>query len=166
MSRGKLGSARRSALIDRLRVLSEVASSETALFQQEAAAALGLGITDMKTLSILLQEGSMTAGQIARRLSLTTGAVTNLIDRLEQRGLVMRKRDERDRRKVIVAVNERALQTGESPYQSIGRGFARQLRTYSTAELEFLVSYHEQTIELTRAEIAKLAIRRRDAPEN
>ncbi|HLC06005.1 MAG TPA: MarR family transcriptional regulator [Anaerolineales bacterium] len=159
MSRGKQETARRSELIDQLKILSEVASTETALFHQEAAAALGLGITDMKTLSILLQEGPMTAGQISRRLSLTTGAVTNLIDRLEGRGLVERQRDQKDRRKVIVSVNEGNLQAGESPYVSIGKGFARQLATYSTAELEFLVSYHEQTIELTREEIAKLAKR-------
>jgi DNA-binding MarR family transcriptional regulator len=161
MSRGKLETAQRTALIDRLTVLSEVASTETALFHQEAAAASGLGITDMKTLSILLQEGPMTAGQIARRLNLTTGAVTNLIDRLERRGLVMRQRDQNDRRKVIVAVNEAKLQTGGSPYEGIGEGFTRQLSSYSTAELEFLVSYHEQTIELTRREIARLAKRQR-----
>ena len=161
MSRGNADAARRSALIDRLRTHSEVASTETALFHQVAAAALGLGITDMKTLSILLREGPMTAGQIAKRLSLTTGAVTNLIDRLERRGLVQRQRDSKDRRKVIVAVDQRALQAGESPYESIGKGFARQLHTYSTAELEFLVSYHEQTIELTRREIARLAKRQR-----
>jgi DNA-binding MarR family transcriptional regulator len=157
MSRGKRAAARRAALIERLTVLSEVASTETALFHQEAAAAVGLGITDMKTLSVLLQEGSMTAGQISRRLSLTTGAVTNLIDRLEQRGLVMRQRDPGDRRKVVVTVNKRNLQTGPSPYISIGKGFTRQLRGYTTAELEFLVAYHEQTIELTRRETAKLA---------
>jgi DNA-binding MarR family transcriptional regulator len=157
MSRGKSETASRTALIQRLRVLSEVNSTETALFHQEAAAAVGLGITDMKALSVLLQEGPMTAGQIAGRLSLTTGAVTNLIDRLEQRGLVERRRDATDRRKVIVAVNERRLRAGESPYVSIGEGFARQLRGYRTAELEFLVRYHERTIELTRRETAKLA---------
>ncbi len=157
MSRGKTETARRAALIQRLRVLSEVASTETALFHQEAAAAVGLGITDMKTLSVLLQEGPMTAGQIAGRLSLTTGAVTNLIDRLEQRSLVERRRDPEDRRKVIVAVNERNLRAGESPYVSMGEGFARQLRGYTTAELEFLARYHERTIDLTRRETAKLA---------
>src|SRR3990172_6797158 len=105
MSRGKQETARRSELIDQLKILSEVASTETALFHQEAAAALGLGITDMKTLSILLQEGPMTAGQIARRLSLTTGAVSNLIDRLEGRGLGVRERGQKDRREGSGSVN-------------------------------------------------------------
>jgi len=130
MSRGKQETARRSELIDQLKILSEVASTETALFHQEAAAALGLGITDMKTLSILLQEGPMTAGQISRRLSLTTGAVTNLIDRLEGRGLVERQRDQKDRRKVIVSVNEGNLQAGESPYVSIGKGFQGTIKRH------------------------------------
>ncbi len=157
MSRGKRDPARRSDLINRLIVLSEVASTETALFQETAAAAFGLGITDMKTLSILLREGAMTAGRIAERLSLTTGAVTNLIDRLERRGLVIRQRDAQDRRKVIVTVDEGKLRAGDNVYESIGKEFARILRSYTISELEFLIRYHEQTIGMTRREIAKLA---------
>ncbi|MFI5278701.1 MAG: hypothetical protein ACHQ1E_15610, partial [Ktedonobacterales bacterium] len=71
--------ARRAALEQQLSTLGEVFSTETALFHQAAAATYGLGITDMKTLSALLQEGPMTAGQLATRLSLTTGAVTSVI---------------------------------------------------------------------------------------
>jgi DNA-binding MarR family transcriptional regulator len=43
----------------------------------------------------------LTAGQLVRQTMVTTGAVTNRIDRLEERGLVERARAD-DRRKVIV----------------------------------------------------------------
>src|ERR1051326_4665688 len=108
----------REALIEQLQFLGQMASTETALFHQMAAAKHGLGITDMKTISILQQEGSMTAGQIARRLSLTTGAVTNVIDRLERRSLVRREPDAHDRRKVIVAANQDQNETIGAPYRS------------------------------------------------
>jgi len=150
---------RRGELIDLLLGMSQVASTETALFHQEAASAYGLGITDMKTLSVLQQAGPLSAGQIADRISLTTGAVTNVIDRLEQRGLVKRQRDTKDRRKVIVGVNSRTLAKGENVYRSMGRAFDQLLRGYTTSELEFLVKFHEDTIELTRQEVAKLASR-------
>ncbi len=47
---------RRSALYDQLQILGEVASGETALFHQVAAARYGLGVTDMKALGALLRK--------------------------------------------------------------------------------------------------------------
>lgn len=148
---------RREELYAQLQVLGETASTETALFHQAAAASYGLGITDMKTLGVLLQEGAMTAGQIAKRLSLTTGAVTNLIDRLERQELVKRMADPKDRRKVIVVVNQEKLASGENVYMSMGEAFNRLYESYTTDELEFLVRYQQAAIELTKQEIAKLA---------
>lgn len=142
---------------DQLQFLGQMASTETALFHQAAAAKYGLGITDMKTLSALQQEGPMTAGQLAKRLSLTTGAVTNLIDRLERQDFVTRAPDPHDRRKVIVAVNERKLATSENVYLSMGEAFNTLVETYSTEQLEFLVRFYRATIDLTKQEIAKLA---------
>lgn len=148
---------RREALIDQLQFSGQMASTETALFHQVAAAKLGLGITDMKTVSILLQEGSMSAGQIAQRLSLTTGAVTNVIDRLERRNIVKRARDAKDRRIVMVAANPQAFATTDNVYRSMGEAFSNLLRGYSTEALDFLVQYQQAVIELTKQEIAKLA---------
>jgi DNA-binding MarR family transcriptional regulator len=151
--------ARRERLIGQMQLLGEMASTETALFQQTAAATYGLGITDMKTLSIVLREGAQTAGQIAKRLSLTTGAVTSVIDRLERQNFVRREPDTHDRRKVLVVANQQTLNQAEHIYQSMGAAFTSLLQTYTTEELAFLVRFYEATIELTRQEIAKLSKR-------
>ncbi len=150
-------SGQRASLVDRLLFLGQMASTETALFHQLAAAKLGLGVTDMKTLSALQQEGSMTAGQLAVRLSLTTGAITNVIDRLARQELVKRTADPTDRRKVIVTINQDKLDEGPNPYISMGEAFSALYATYSTEQLAFLVRYHEASIELTKREIARLA---------
>lgn len=52
----------------------------------------------------------LTAGDLMRDTMVTTGAVTNRIDRLEQRGLVERATSS-DRRKVIVRLTKRGLDT-------------------------------------------------------
>jgi DNA-binding MarR family transcriptional regulator len=150
-------SERRRALIEQLQFLGEVVSTETALFQHVAAAQYGLGITDMKTLSILLREGPMTAGEIGNRLSLTSGSVTTLIDRLERQDLVRRKPHAKDRRKVIVTINQEKLASRDNVYLSMGEAFARLLGTYTTEQLEFLVQFYQATLEMTKKEIAKLA---------
>ncbi|HSA99446.1 MAG TPA: MarR family transcriptional regulator [Anaerolineales bacterium] len=150
---------RRKALMERLQLLGEVVNTETALFQQLAAAQYGLGITDMKTLSILLREGPMTAGEIGNRLNLTSGSVTTLIDRLERQDLVKRQPHAKDRRKVIVTANQEKLASGDNVYRSMGEAFARLLETYTLEQLEFLVQFHQANLELTRREIAKMAQR-------
>lgn len=149
--------ARRRALVDQLQYLGQMASTETALFHQVAAAKYGLGITDMKTLSALMQEGPMTAGQLAKRLSLTTGAVTNVIDRLQRQDFVQRTPDAADRRKVIVTVNQQKLASGLNAYLSMGESFSELLGTYSTEQLEFLAQFYRASLEITKQEIAKLA---------
>lgn len=149
--------ARRAKLNGELSRLGEIWSTETALFHQAAAASYGLGITDMKALSVLTQEGPTTAGRLAQRLSLTTGAVTNVIDRLARRDLVRRAPDPDDRRKVIVVVNQQTLAAGENVYLSIGAAFEALFATYSVAELEFLARFYEAAIELNRRETEKLA---------
>ena len=98
----------RAGLIDRLRSLGEQSATETALFQQRAAAQYGLGISEMKALGVLLREGPAAAGRLAVELGLTTGAVTGVIDRLARRGLVRRTADPDDRRRVLVEPGIRA----------------------------------------------------------
>ena len=50
----------------------------------------------------------LTAGDLVRHAMVTTGAITNRIDRLEERGLVERAGSD-DRRKVIVRLTEQGL---------------------------------------------------------
>jgi len=73
---------------------------------------LGLGATDFFCLNAISLAGSATAGEIATRTGLTTGAATRLIDRLEAAGYVRRVRDPHDRRRVNVElVPERRADT-------------------------------------------------------
>ena len=55
--------------------------------------AVGLGATDYQASSILDLDGPMTAGQLASRLGLSTGATTRLIDRMERSCYLRRTRD-------------------------------------------------------------------------
>jgi DNA-binding MarR family transcriptional regulator len=74
------------------------------LNSQISAGAAGLGPTDVYTLNLLGTVGPLTAGQLAERTALTTGAVTRLIDRLERAGHVRRVPDPVDRRRVHVEI--------------------------------------------------------------
>jgi DNA-binding MarR family transcriptional regulator len=72
------------------------------LHGQAVAAAAGLPATDWYALSVLDLEGRLTAGELADRTGLTTGAATRMIDRLVRGGRVRRVPDAEDRRRVLV----------------------------------------------------------------
>ena len=75
---------------------------ETVLLFELLAQQIGINATDMQCLNILDFEGPVTAGRLAELTGLTTGAITNAIDRLEKNGFVERVRDPKDRRRVVV----------------------------------------------------------------
>jgi DNA-binding MarR family transcriptional regulator len=147
---------RRDELIARLASLGEVDATQTALFQQAAAATYGLGITEMKALSILLRAGPQSAGQLAVGLHLTSGAVTGVVDRLIRRGFAHRTSDERDRRKVVIEADLATLTSQQNAYSSIGEAFAELHAGYTTEQLEFLARHLEASNEITKRETEKL----------
>jgi DNA-binding MarR family transcriptional regulator len=82
-----------------------------------------------------------------RGLSATTGAITGVVDRLEQAGLVRRERDADDRRKVFVAaVPENIAKIGRF-YQHLQRAMLKVWDSYSDAELRLLLGFATQGYE-------------------
>jgi DNA-binding MarR family transcriptional regulator len=92
-----------------LGVVIRVISLNRAFLRQaaEALAPVGLELFEYDALSALRRQGrpfALPATGLARETGLSSGAMTNRIDRLESRGLVMRRTDEGDRRAVIVSL--------------------------------------------------------------
>lgn len=68
------------------------------------------GLTGPQALILkALQNGSLSAGELAARVSLSQGTVTDILNRLEQRDLIKRIRDTEDRRRVIVEATDSGL---------------------------------------------------------
>lgn len=146
----------RDEITARLALLSEADATGTAVFQQAAAAAYGLGITEMRALSILLREGPQSAGALMNGLHVTSGAVTGIVDRLIARGFALRAPDPDDRRKIVVSVNLDALASGENVYDGIGNAFAELYGGYTENELDFLARHLEASIAITAQQTARL----------
>ena len=68
---------------------------------------VGIGLAESQTLSLLILHGDLLPSQLAAGLVMTTGAVTNLLDRLVAIGLVQRTPHDSDRRKVVISLTER-----------------------------------------------------------
>ncbi|MGW4248905.1 MarR family winged helix-turn-helix transcriptional regulator [Nocardia sp. NPDC004722] len=119
-----------------------------AVIAQAAASALGLGATDFFALNLIALAGSLTAGELASRTGLSTGAVTRLIDRLERGGFVRRVPDATDRRKVLVVSIPDSDGRIEAVVGPPRDRLAEMFADYGPEQLEVLFDY------FTRATVA------------
>ncbi|SRR5258705_3925119 len=124
----------------------------TSLQMHEAIARkAGFAGTDHKYLGFFLQKGNLTAGELADLTGLTTGAVTGLIDRFEQKKLVKRTFDEKDRRKIIVVPNtQKIIALFEPFYKDFQNETDRLIATFSNSEIEIIKTYLLKGIELMK----------------
>ena len=133
-------------------------STETIMFHQAVADVLGLHITDHKSLDIIHRFGAMPAGKLGELTGLTTGAVTGIIDRLEEAGYVRRTNDPKDRRRTIVEPTrhrkwERKI---EMIFMPLHERMNKLLSSYSDSELAFLLDATTEFIVQTREESKRL----------
>ena len=74
---------------------------------------LGLELFEYDVLSALRRQGrpfALPATGLARATGLSSGAMTNRVDILEERGLVRRRKDKKDRRGVVVSLTPKGKQ--------------------------------------------------------
>ncbi|WP_281010878.1 MarR family winged helix-turn-helix transcriptional regulator [Pseudonocardia alni] len=118
---------------------------------QVTADAAGLNATDLYALNLLDLIGEVTAGELARRTGLTTGAVTKLVDRLASAGLVSRRPDPQDRRRVRIGIvdteaDERLGSSGEL-FAPIASRLDRLISAYPEPERTILMRFFERATE-------------------
>ena len=127
--------------------IAAVRASQTATEMLDSAVAdyLGLDRSAYRALDILDQEGPMTAGRLAERARLSPGAITALIDRLEEKKLARRLRDTGDRRRVLVEVTPELRRGAEQLYGTPDEG-AQALAGYTDEQLQFLIDFHRGSV--------------------
>ena len=146
----------RDEILDELARVGRDHSDATVLFHANVAGMLDLHPTDYKVLGILVRSGPLSAGVIARLSGLAPASVTNLIDRLEQKGFARRVADPADRRRVMVeAVGER-LTSARSLLASTRRSLAQLYDRYSERDLAVIADFLQHNAERLRAETSKL----------
>ena len=152
---------RRAALIGRLFELVREAQRRTDEFDQAVADYLGVSRTEARCLDVLDDAGPMTAGQLAERSRLTTGAVTKVVDRLEGLGYVGRRPDPHDRRRVIVDLTPRTRRLAAELYEIPPAAMEDFQALFSDGDLGVLVTYFERGNELADLRRSRLEARRR-----
>jgi DNA-binding MarR family transcriptional regulator len=117
------------------------------LFNHQVAQRVGLGASDAQFMHLLQLHGPLTPGRLAELSGLTTGTVTGVLDRLEAAGFVRRERDESDRRKVIVKLNEERLWSAMAPlYAGQAESLAAVAGAYDAEQLEVIADFLDRLV--------------------
>jgi len=118
------------------------------MFDDAAGAYARINRTDGRCVDILDRDGRMTAGQLAAAARLTSGAITAVLDRLEEAGLVRRVRDAADRRRVLVEVTPRLAEISAPVFGPMVEEGAGWIATYTDEQLETIVDFLERYREI------------------
>jgi DNA-binding MarR family transcriptional regulator len=110
-------------------------TSAVDVVNQIIAERMGVNRTDHRVLEILNRKGAMTAGDLARAAHLTTGAVTAVVDRLEDVGFVRRVRDTEDRRRLLIERTLESTRTAMRYYQPFMSATFESMTKYNADEL-------------------------------
>lgn len=116
-----------------------------------------LSLVHLNVLSVLDADGPLPMGRLADALDVSVASVTGIVDRMEKRGLVERRRDGADRRVVLVDL----AHGGRLALQRIGEGrsegIGKLLLQLTDEELAGLLAGHRAMNRLRSAAAAALA---------
>ncbi len=120
-----MSDSKENSLIQAMRAL------QSALEEHDRAvgAACDLSRSDWRCLQWLVASGAQSPGAIQRRLGLTSGSVTALLDRLEKRGFIERQTDPADRRALRViplAIAQQVVRKACDPLESVTHRLAQR----------------------------------------
>jgi DNA-binding MarR family transcriptional regulator len=137
----------RAKLIAELSHQARVSTLWTVLLHSAIASRSGINVTDMQCINLLQLRGPMTPGQLADAMFLTTGgAITTVIDRLEKAGMVRRRRDDHDRRRVLVeATEDRPVTELGERFRPVAETYGKLLDGYSDEQLALILDYLTRT---------------------
>jgi DNA-binding MarR family transcriptional regulator len=108
--------------------------------------------TDMRALVAVMDAARggqiMSPGRLGEELNLTSPSVTALVDRLERQGHLRRVRDQRDRRRVTLEIEPRALALGAEFFGPLNRELLTAMEAFSEAELQVAGRFLEAMTEV------------------
>lgn len=99
---------------------------------------LGLCLTDFVVLEALLHKGPLTISQIQAKVLLASGSMTAAVDRLESRGLAVRRSTAEDRRTRTIELTAAGRRLIEGAYREHAKHLEEALSVLSEKEKQLL----------------------------
>ena len=125
-------------------------NNQIALLAHHVSAGADLRDIDLDCLDFLAQNGPTAPSALARRVAVPPATMTGVIDRLEKGGWITRRRDETDRRAVLVSVRQDAIGEVFRHFDGMNAQMDRVLAEYSPDELALIAGFLTRTADAAR----------------
>ena len=126
------------------------------LFRNAMSEWVGLNVTDMECLRLLFLKGVATPSELSRHTSLTSGATTAMLDRLEKAGFIVRRPNPDDRRGTLIVPTQSSSAKAASWFESARNAQEELISSYSESELEIIAGVFERFTQLWERETEKM----------
>jgi DNA-binding MarR family transcriptional regulator len=127
------------------------------LYSRELLRRRNLTTSQLATLRQLGRHGALSAGEVARGISVSQATVTGIVDRLERRGLVTRSRDSVDRRRVVIDLTDPGRQAVASSPPPLHERFMVRLAELPEDERREIDRMLRRIVEMMEAEEVEAA---------
>ena len=117
---------------------------------------IGAPPVEFRAMDHLHHAKTLTPGELADRLALTSGAVTALVDRLERLGWVRREHHPTDRRSIVVSVAQSGG-AAEALYAPFGEALAAAALKLSAPERTAATRFLEEAATIAAEQANRLA---------
>lgn len=122
-------------------------------FETHFASKLGVNATDLVAMSHLIATGSLGPTELARKLKLTTAAITTSIDRLTALGHVTRIPNPADKRGVLVVPTAESVAAAMNTLLPMVAGINGVLEEFTETEKDTITRYLEKVVTAYRNQL-------------
>ncbi|MFE2750728.1 MarR family winged helix-turn-helix transcriptional regulator [Actinosynnema sp. NPDC059335] len=132
-------------------------STAVVAFHEAVGARLGVTAVDQRALALIAGKGPLSAGELAREINLTPGAVTGVADRLERAGLVRREPDPADRRRVVISAIPGAF---GAVFAGLAEAMDELSARYTPEQQQVIADWVVRTIDVLKEQTRRLVAER------
>ena len=146
---------------DRYIARAQLFGARTLLFQEAAARRLDLTARELECIRLVQHEGPLTAADLSRETGVTQASMSVIAEKLVTRGVLLRTRDEADRRRWLLHADPAALARIDALYDAHASRVTARLAGYGDAEFEAVLAFLQDFAEELKATAVEFA---RDMP--
>jgi DNA-binding MarR family transcriptional regulator len=112
----------------------------------------GLTAPQLLLLQAIRTNAEVTIGELAKNINLSQATVTNILDRLEKRGMVFRERSKNDKRKVHAYLTDKGTALIKEAPTPLQDHFIKRFRDLQDWEQSMILSSLERIAQMMDAE--------------
>ena len=122
-------------------------------FELHLGRQLTVNPTDLEAMEELIRDGALSPTELARRLGMSTAAVTTVVDRLTAVGHVSREPNPNDRRGILVVPRPDSVRKAMATLMPMILGMDDVLTGFDDVERETITAYLRKVADVYRAQL-------------